>query len=181
MSISSSECRDSYVLTLRLLSLLQTESRSKREKDGVRDDRDYDPEVLSSRDDRETRDRRDPRERGRDAARDNRDAKDSRESRTETRSSRESLERREREREKERGREKERERGDAYRKEDPAQDERVYGRGHGRDDGGRAEVRMDSRTDRGERNERGRGRANEPSDKGKCSRQKQETRRRRRG
>ncbi|MEQ2174704.1 hypothetical protein GOODEAATRI_010504 [Goodea atripinnis] len=107
--------------------------RSKREKD--RDDRDYDSEVLSSRDDRETREtreRRDPRERGREATRDSRDnrdirdVKDSRESKAETRSSRESLERRERD--KERGREKDRERSEAYRKEEMAPDDRAYGR-----------------------------------------------------
>lgn len=86
--------------------------------------------------------------------------KDSREIKAETRSSRESLERRDREREKERGREKER--SDAYRKEEPPPDDRAYGRGHGRDDGGRTE----SKLDRAERNGRGRGRANEASDKG---------------
>lgn len=158
-------CKDLFIF------LLRTESRSKREKESVRDNRDYDSEVLSlrdardDRDTREARDRRDARDRGRETTRDNRDirdAKDSRESRTETRSSRESLERRE----KERGRE--RERSDAYRKEDPAQDDRVYVRAHGRDDGGRADVRTESRTDRAERNDRGRGRATESSDKGKC-------------
>ncbi|KAM8871505.1 zinc finger CCCH domain-containing protein 13 isoform 2-T2 [Synchiropus picturatus] len=149
--------------------------RGKREKDGVRDDRNYDSEQVSSRDSRDDRDHRearDRRERGRETTResrdhrDNRDAKESRESRsTDNRSSQESLERRDRDREREKEREKdkerekerdrERERLDAHRKEEPPQDERSYGRSQGREDGGRTE-----------RNGRGRGRATEASEKG---------------
>lgn len=142
--------------------------RGKRDKDGVREDRDYDSELTAAREERESRDardRRDVRDRGREPvresrdSRDNRDTKDSRDSRGDGRSSRESLERRDREREREKEREKERERNDSYRKEDAGQDDRLYARGHGRDDGGRSEGRTD-------RNGRGRGRPNETVDKG---------------
>lgn len=147
--------------------------RSKRDKDAVRDD--YDSELIAAREERESRDareRRDARDRGREPAResresrDNRDAKDSRDSRGDGRSSRESLERRdrEREREKEREKERERERNDSYRKEDLAQDDRLYGRGHGRDDAGRSEGRVE----RADRNGRGRGRPTETADKGEA-------------
>lgn len=73
----------------------------------------------------------------------------------------------EREKDREREKERERERADSHRKEEAVQEDRGYGRGHGRDDGGRAEGRMDNRMDRTERNGRGRGRANETSDKGR--------------
>lgn len=149
-----------------------TESRSKRDKDGLRDDRDYDSEQVSSRDsrdDRDARERRDGRDRGRDTARDSRDqresrdVRDSRESRTENRSS-DSQREREREKEREKDRDREKDRVDTHRKEEPAQDDKSYGRG--REDGGRTGGRAETRGDRAERNGRGHGRTNETSDKG---------------
>lgn len=164
------EQQNQYLLSLFVFfQMSKSETRNKREKDSIRDDRDYDSELLSrdarsDRDARESRDRRDARERGRETtrdSRDNRDAKDSRESRTDNRSSRESLGSRERERdrdrEKDREREKERER-DPQRKDDTTQEDRSYGRGHGRED---------TKGDRAEKNGRVRSRANESSDKGK--------------
>nr|XP_029505349.1 zinc finger CCCH domain-containing protein 13-like [Oncorhynchus nerka] len=175
--------------------LIHAESRGKREKDGTRDDRDYEvAETSSSRDaareDRETKEGRERRGDGRsdrrgdststsrDPTRDrDRDTKDStREPRTtettSTRSGRDPLEYRDREREREREKEKERERERGEREKTDRKEEAVpeegrgYGRGHGREEGGRTEGKGETRTEsRAERPGRGRGREADASDK----------------
>ncbi|KAJ3584177.1 hypothetical protein NHX12_014673 [Muraenolepis orangiensis] len=145
----------------------EKQSHGKRDKDLSRDDRDYESEQSSSRDDREQR-----RDRGRESAR---DPKDARENRAEAHS----LERRDRERDKERDKErerekeKEREKERTDRKEEPplppaaAQEERGYGRGHGGKEEVKAEARGDNRPAEGraERNGRGRGRTADTAEK----------------
>ncbi|KAI7811033.1 putative zinc finger CCCH domain-containing protein 13-like [Triplophysa rosa] len=144
------------------------ECPGKREKDSSRDERDYDIELISSRDTRDSRDHRG--ERDRRDARDERqprgefkDSRDAHATETRNRSGRESQQHRDKERDRER--ERERERNEAPRKEDTtAQDERNYGRGHGKE-----EVKNVSRADnknesRAERTGRGRGRGADAQD-----------------
>ncbi|KAA0722277.1 Zinc finger CCCH domain-containing protein 13 [Triplophysa tibetana] len=140
------------------------ECPGKREKDSSRDEREYDIELISSRDTRDSRDHRGDRRDAREERQPRGEFKDSRDAHateTRNRSGRESQQNRDKERE----RERERERNEAPRKEDTtAQEERNYGRGHGKE-----EVKNVNRADnknesRAERTGRGRGRGADAQD-----------------